>query len=108
MKAKNVNSEQEYRDYISDMVDTFLEEKLPEIREDVHHHIKTEINQDRMYMMCSNNMKPLQFSRNNPENWHMYVGEREKDHRKVIQAMCFSVMRIDFMEELRNREEIEL
>lgn len=107
MKAKNVESRQDYYQYVEELADCFIEDKLGEDMEDIHYHISMSVDQCRMHMMYSNNLKPLEYSDSDPYEWSIFVEDNEKDHKKVIQAMAYATLRYDLTEELKDRIDIE-
>ena len=103
MKAKNVENRQDYYQYVEEMADIFIDEKVNEDLSDIHYEISLEVDQCRMHMMYGNNLKVLQYSDSEPEEWQIYVEENETNYRKVLQAMTYATLRRDLIEELQDR-----
>lgn len=105
MKAKNITNRQEYYQYVEESVGFFIDE-LNQEETDIHYQINMNIDQSRIIMMYSNNLKVLQYSDKKPQEWSHLVGNDESNWRKVIQSMAYDVFRQDFYQKLQS--EIDL
>ena len=105
--ANEVNDFRTYRQYIKELVDCIVHEYEEYDSVDIHEQIWTTVDSSQIIMYYSNNLKVLEYSDNEPEEWKHLVDDTSY-WKDVIQAMAYDVMKIDLYEELQDREEIEL
>lgn len=91
---------------MKEMAEIFVEE-LTEDTRDIHHEISMAVDQSRMHMMYSNNLKVLEYSDSEPEEWSIFVDDNESDHKKVLQAMAYATLRQDLYREIEERIDLE-
>lgn len=104
MKSNDIESRQDYLQYIEEMADVITEEwdNYPEDNDDKHHDVDMTIDSDPLIMYYDKNLKVLEHSPNEPSEWKHMVSDSD-GYRKVIQVMTYDVMRQDLYEELHNR-----
>lgn len=104
MHAEDIESYRDYRQYVEQAVDYLLESFEEDADEgDLSELVFEAADSDRIIMFYSNNLKVLDHSENEPEEWKHMVGEDE-GYRRVLQIMAFDVFRQDLWEELDRRD----